>query len=273
MKKKNSRNISNEIKALWRGKPISNLMKTLISQNGRNISGKITVRRIGGGLKNRYRLIDYSRSLIGVPGVLLRLERDPNRNIFIALICYFNGLLSYIVAPKNLNEFKSVITSFSVANVKGDGNVSPLFLVPSGQFVYNIENRPFFGSQYSRAGGSYAQVIGSLGKFVVVKLNSGLVRLFYGSSLATYGVTSKIYLKKKNAGTNRLLGQRPSVRGVAMNPIDHPHGGGQGKTSGGRPSVSPWARFTKGGRTRKKVKKWWVLSDPTTNIRQKKKSK
>lgn len=251
--------ITNKLK--WRGKPVNNLMKALITRNGRNNTGRITVRHIGGGLKNRYRLVDYSRSLIGVPGIVLRIEKDPNRNILIALICYFNGLLSYIAAPKNLEEFKAVITSFSVTN-RGEGNVSPLFLVQSGQFVYNIENRPFFGSQYARAGGSYAQVIGSMGPFSVIKLNSGVVRLFYGSSLATCGVTSKISYSLKNAGTNRLLGIRPSVRGVAMNPIDHPHGGGQGKTSGGRPSVSPWARYTKGGRTRNKVKKWWVLRDP-----------
>jgi len=252
------------VRVLWRGKPINNLIKTLISKNGRNNKGCITVRHLGSGVKNSYRLVDYSRTIIGVPAIVLRVEKDPNRNVLVALICYFNGILSYIIAPKNLDEFKYVISSFVFRKKKKEGDALPLSLVSSGQFVYNIEHRPFFGSKYARSGGSYAQVIGNAGAFSVIKLNSGVVRLFYHNSMATFGVTINIFSEReKNAGTNRLLGYRPSVRGVAMNPIDHPHGGGQGKTSGGRPSVSPWAHYTKGGRTRKKIKKWWVLRDPT----------
>jgi len=251
------------VRVLWRGKPINNLIKSLISKNGRNNKGRITVRHLGSGVKNCYRLIDYSRTLMGIPAIVLRIEKDPNRNVLIALICYFNGILSYVIAPKILDEFKYIITSFSFRKTKKEGDALPLALVSSGQFVYNIENHPFVGSQYARSGGSYAQVIGNIGGFSVIKLNSGVVRLFYRNSIATFGVTSSIFPSLKNAGLNRLLGRRPSVRGVAMNPIDHPHGGGQGKTSGGRPSVSPWARYTKGGRTRKKVKKWWILRDPT----------
>lgn len=254
----------------WRGKPVTSLMKGLLSKNGRNVSGKITVRRLGGGLKNRYRFIDYSRSLVGVPAVVLRIEPDPNRNVFLALICYFNGLLSYITSPKNFKEFKTVITSFKFTKFKKEGNVLPINLVSSGQFVYNIENRPFFGSQYARAGGSYAQVIGNMGPFSVVKLTSGVIRLFYSNVLSTFGVTSKVPSSILDAGLNRLKGKRPSVRGVAMNPIDHPHGGGQGKTSGGRPSVSPWARYTKGGRTRNYIKRWWVLRDPKLEMKKSK---
>lgn len=257
---------NSEKKNLWRGKPVTNLIKSLVSKNGRNFSGRITVRRIGGGLKNRYRLVDFSRSLIGVPAVIIRLEKDPSRNVLLALVCYFNGLLSYILAPKNVSEWGSVLTSLRSLDAKSEGNFVPLNLIQSGQLVFNLENRPFFGSQYARASGSHAQVMGMMGPFSVIKLNSGVVRLFYSSAFATLGVTSKKSSFFFNAGSNRLLGKRPSVRGVAMNPIDHPHGGGQGKTSGGRPSVSPWARYTKGGRTRKKIKKWWVLRDPSFDV-------
>jgi len=259
--------VYNFINNLWRGKPINKLMLAKIRKSGRNFTGKITVRHLGGAaFKPQHRIIDWHGFLIDTPAIILKLEKDYNRNLFLFVLCYANGVLSYRPATRNLKEFNSVISSFSSDFSKKEGTRLPLFLLSSGQLVFNIEGVPFSGSIYSRASGVFSQFLGNVGLFSVLKLSSGVVRLFFSASMCTIGTPFlENFLskrsKKNKAGTFRLKGFRPAVRGVAMNPIDHPHGGGQGKTSGGRPSVSPWARYTKGLRTRKGKRKWYFLVD------------
>ncbi|MGN7661851.1 MAG: 50S ribosomal protein L2 [Anaplasma sp.] len=240
---------------LWRGKPEKSLVCGKTSSGGRNSHGVITVRHRGGGHKRLYRIVDFKRNKDGVPAVVQRLEYDPNRTAFLALVRYEDGELSYILAPDGL-KVSSVVTSGAGSDVL-PGNCMQLSSIPSGTFVHNIELRLGGGGIIARAAGSYAQVMSRDGAYVLLRLGSGEMRKVLASCKATVGVVSNLgnqNIKLGKAGRNRWLGFRPTVRGVAMNPVDHPHGGGEGKTSGGRNSVTPWGVPTKGKRTRKRGK-------------------
>lgn len=237
---------------LWKGKPEKTLTKGIKSCGGRNNLGRITTRHQGGGHKRRYRLIDFKRTKENMEGVVERIEYDPNRTAFIALIKYEDGELSYILAPQKLAVGNKVISGDKV-DIKF-GNCLPLKNIPVGTIIHNIEMKPGKGGQLSRSAGTYAQVAGRDGAYVQLKLSSGELRLVRSDCRATIGAVSNpdqknIVLSK--AGRKRWLGVRPTVRGVAMNPVDHPHGGGEGKTSGGRHPVTPWGKCTKGKKTRK----------------------
>ncbi|SKA11660.1 50S ribosomal protein L2 [Consotaella salsifontis] len=238
--------------ALWKGKPVKQLTEGLSSKGGRNNHGRITVRFQGGGHKRTYRFIDFKRRKFGVAGTVERLEYDPNRTAFIALIKYEDGELAYILAPQRLEPGDQVISGLSGVDVK-PGNAMPLSAIPVGTIIHNVEMKPEKGGQIARSAGSYAQLVGREQGMAMLRLNSGEQRLVPGSCLATIGAVSNpdhgnINIGK--AGRSRWLGRRPHVRGVAMNPVDHPHGGGEGRTSGGRNPVTPWGQPTKGKRTR-----------------------
>jgi len=241
---------------LYKGKPVKGLTEGLRKTGGRNNTGRITARRIGGGHKRRYRMIDFKRNAkFGVPAKVERLEYDPNRTAFIALIRYEDGELSYILAPQRLQVGDTVIADNRV-DVK-PGNTMPLASVPVGTIVHNVELKPGKGGQVARSAGSYVQLVGKDQGYAQLRLGSGEVRLVRGECLATIGAVSNSdhqNVKLGKAGRNRWLGKRPSVRGVAMNPVDHPHGGGEGRTSGGRHPVTPWGKPTKGKRTRSNKK-------------------
>lgn len=224
--------------------------------SGRNNKGKITVHHRGGGARLQYRVLDFVRAIFEVPAVVLNLEYDPNRTSFISLILYKNGILSYILATSSLKRGSILMTSYE--NIPAiSGNTSSLQNIALGSSIHNIELNFGKGGQLCRAAGCFGVLLSKnfLKKncFVIVRLQSKEEYIFFGKNLATVGISSNLnyYLKKlKKAGNSRHLGVRPHVRGVAMNPIDHPHGGGEGKTSGGRPSVSPWGKLTKGKPTR-----------------------
>ncbi|MGA0346467.1 MAG: 50S ribosomal protein L2 [Alphaproteobacteria bacterium] len=238
---------------LWSGKPIKSLTEGLNSKGGRNNAGRITVRHRGGGHKRRYRLIDFKRLKQGVSGTVERLEYDPNRSAFIALLRYEDGEQAYILAPQRLSAGDQVISGTRV-DVKL-GNAMPMENIPLGTIIHNIEMKPGRGGQIARSAGSYAQLIGKDAGFAQLRLSSGEVRMVPARCMATVGAVSNSDHKNQNmgkAGRSRWLGRRPSVRGVAMNPVDHPHGGGEGRTSGGRHPVSPWGVPTKGKKTRGK---------------------
>lgn len=237
---------------VWKGKPQKSLTVGKTKTGGRNNLGHITTRHIGGGHKQRYRLIDFKRNKFDVPATVERIEYDPNRTAFIALIKYEDGALSYILAPQRLKEGKTIVSGERV-DIR-PGNALPLKNIPVGTIVHNIEMKPGRGGQLARAAGSYAQLTGKDYGYALLKLRSGEVRLVRSECMATIGAVSNpdhqnIVIGK--AGRNRWKGVRPTVRGVAMNPVDHPHGGGEGKTSGGRHPVTPWGLPTKGKRTRK----------------------
>ncbi|MEL6111958.1 MAG: 50S ribosomal protein L2 [Pseudomonadota bacterium] len=237
---------------LWSGKPEKTLTEGLHSKAGRNNTGRITMRRRGGGAKKTYRKVDFKRRKFGVEAKVERLEYDPNRTAFIALVKYLDGELSYIIAPQRLAVGDRVIAGDKV-DVK-PGNAMPLKNIPVGTIIHNIEMKPEKGAQIARSAGTYAQLVGRDGNMAQVRLQSGEVRLIPGACMATIGAVSNADHMNQNlgkAGRNRHLGKRPSVRGVVMNPVDHPHGGGEGRTSGGRHPVSPWGKPTKGARTRK----------------------
>lgn len=237
---------------LWNGKPVKGLTAGLKSNGGRNNAGRITVRRRGGGHKRRYRIIDFKRRKADVEATVERLEYDPNRSAFIALITYTDGEVAYILAPQRLAPGDKVIAGERV-DVK-PGNAMPMENIPLGTIIHNIEMKPGRGGQLARAAGSYAQLIGQDAGFAQLRLSSGELRMVPARCMATIGSVSNSDHKNQNlgkAGRNRWLGKRPSVRGVAMNPVDHPHGGGEGRTSGGRHPVTPWGVPTKGKRTRK----------------------
>lgn len=241
---------------LHKGKPEKSLTVGLSKKGGRNNTGRITMRRKGGGAKRLYRIVDFKRTKFDVSATVLRLEYDPNRTAFIALIEYVDGEKSYIIAPQRISEGDTVISSLSGADIK-PGNAMPLRKIPVGTVIHNLEMKPRKGAQIARSAGGYAQLVGRDGGYAQVRLKSGEMRLIPDVCMATIGAVSNpdhgnINLGK--AGRNRWLGRRPSVRGVAMNPIDHPHGGGEGRTSGGRHPVTPWGKPTKGARTRKKNK-------------------
>lgn len=241
--------------ALYKGKPVKALTEGLTKSGGRNNTGRITSRRRGGGHKRSYRLIDFKRNKLDVSATVERIEYDPNRTAFIALIKYDDGELSYILAPQRLDVGDKVISS-KTADIK-PGNTIPLSSMPVGTIVHNVEMKPGKGGQIARSAGAYVQYVGRDQGYAIIRLNSGETRLVHGSCLATVGAVSNPDNSNTNmgkAGRNRWLGRRPSVRGVAMNPVDHPHGGGEGRTSGGRHPVTPWGKPTKGKRTRSKSK-------------------
>lgn len=237
--------------SLWKGKPVKGLTEGLSASGGRNNYGRVTARFIGGGHKRTYRVIDFKRRKFDVSATVERLEYDPNRTAFIALLRYDDGELSYIIAPQRLSPGDKVIAGQS-ADVK-PGNAMPLQSMPVGTIVHNVELKPGKGGQIARSAGSYAQLVGRDQGMAILRLNSGEQRLVHGSCFATVGAVSNpdhgnINLGK--AGRSRWLGRRPHNRGVTMNPVDHPHGGGEGRTSGGRHPVTPWGKPTKGKKTR-----------------------
>ena len=241
--------------ALWKGKPERTLTEGLYNKAGRNNNGRITARRRGGGHKRRYRVIDFKRLKYGVEAIVERLEYDPNRTAFIALIKYTDDQLSYILAPQRLSIGDKVISGEAV-DIK-PGNAMPMQSIPVGTIIHNIEMKTGKGGQIARSAGTYAQIIGKDQGYAQLRLSSGELRLVRSECMATIGAVSnpdQQNIKLGKAGRNRWLGKRPSVRGVAMNPIDHPHGGGEGRTSGGRHPVTPWGKPTKGKRTRSNKK-------------------
>ncbi|RZO68801.1 MAG: 50S ribosomal protein L2 [Parvularculaceae bacterium] len=237
---------------LWKGRPEKTLTEGLTSKGGRNNHGRITVRRRGGGAKKLYRRVDFKRRKFDVEAKVERIEYDPNRTAFIALIKYLDGELSYIIAPQRVQVGDKVISGEKV-DVK-PGNAMPLRSIPVGTIVHNVELKPNKGAQIARSAGAYAQLIGRDGPMAQLRLTSGEVRVVLGTCMATIGAVSNPDKMNENigkAGRARHKGKRPSVRGVVMNPVDHPHGGGEGRTSGGRHPVTPWGKPTKGARTRK----------------------
>jgi len=240
---------------LWKGKPERSLTEGLRGKGGRNNKGRVTARRRGGGHKRRYRVIDFKRLKFGVEGTVERLEYDPNRTAFIALVRYTDDDVAYIIAPQRLRAGDKVIAGSSV-DIK-PGNAMPMQNIPVGTIIHNIELKQGKGAQVARSAGTYAQIIGKDQGYVQLRLSSGELRLVRAECMATIGAVSnpdQQNIKLGKAGRNRWLGKRPSVRGVAMNPIDHPHGGGEGRTSGGRHPVTPWGKPTKGKRTRSNKK-------------------
>ena len=240
---------------LHKGRPEKSLTEGLTSKGGRNNLGRITMRRRGGGAKKLYRRIDFKRRKFDIEAKVERLEYDPNRTAFIALIKYLDGELAYVLAPQRLKVGDKIISGDRV-DVK-PGNAMPMRAMPVGTIVHNVEMKPGKGGQLARAAGAYAQLVGRDGAMVQVRMQSGEVRLVPGACMATVGaVSNPDHLNETigKAGRQRHKGVRPSVRGVAMNPVDHPHGGGEGRTSGGRHPVTPWGKPTKGARTRKNKK-------------------
>jgi large subunit ribosomal protein L2 len=245
---------------LWKGKPVKSLTEGLRSHGGRNNQGRITTRHQGGGHARRYRLVDFKRRKF-MEAKVERLEYDPNRTAFIALIIYKDGAQSYILAPQRLAK-GDVVISGAKADIK-PGNAMPIKNIPVGTIVHNVEMKPGKGGQIARSAGAYVQIVGRDTGVVQVKLNSGEVRTVPQECMATIGAVSNAdHLNESigKAGRNRWKGIRPSVRGVVMNPVDHPHGGGEGKSSGGRHPVTPWGKGTKGTKTRnnKRTDRWII---------------
>jgi len=237
-------------------KPEKSLTVALRRKGGRNNTGRITVRRRGGGHKRRYRIVDYKRDKFGIDGKIATIEYDPNRSAYISLVHYDDGEKRYILAPLDL-PIGSVITSGVKVPLK-IGNALILSNIPTGLFVHNVELVPGKGGQMVRTAGAYAQVMAHDHGYTTLKLPSGEVRLVSDQCMATIGQVGNRSFEQiisGKAGRSRWLGKRPKVRGVVMNPVDHPHGGGEGKTSGGRHPVSPWGTPTKGYKTRKKNKR------------------
>jgi large subunit ribosomal protein L2 len=229
--------------------------------SGRNLHGHVTVRGRGGGVKTRYVLVDFLRNIYNIPCIVRRFEKDANRSAFIMLVCYQTGVLSYFIAPKEIKIGFVIVSYLNWVTKLAIGMRMPLRFIPSGYFVHNVSFFPLGLGKLGRSAGTFCQVLKHVVKknkiFVELRLPSKEVRLFDARCFATIGVVSNMLhklMKLKKAGENRWLGRRPIVRGVAKNPVDHPHGGGQGKTSGGRCSVSPWSVLTKGFPTRKKNK-------------------
>lgn len=237
---------------LYKGKPVKALTEGLTKKGGRNNTGRITARRRGGGHKRTYRIIDFKRRKFGVPAVVERIEYDPNRSAFIALIKYEDGELSYILAPQRLNVGDKIESGENV-DIR-PGNAMPMKNIPVGTIIHNVEMKPGKGGQIARSAGTYVQLIGKDSGYAQLRLASGEQRMVRAECMATVGAVSNpdnANIKLGKAGRKRWLGKRPSVRGVAMNPVDHPHGGGEGRTSGGRHPVTPWGKPTKGARTRR----------------------
>lgn len=241
---------------LWKGDPVKALTEGLRKKGGRNNTGHITARRIGGGHKRRYRMIDFKRTKLDMPASVQRIEYDPNRTAFIALIQYSDGEQAYILAPQRLNVGDEVVSGTTGVDIK-PGNAMPMGSMPVGTIIHNVEMKPGKGGQMARSAGTYAQIIGKDQGYAQLRLSSGEIRMVRAECMATVGAVSNPDQQNINlgkAGRKRWLGKRPSVRGVAMNPVDHPHGGGEGRTSGGRHPVTPWGKPTKGKKTRSNKK-------------------
>jgi len=237
---------------LHKGKPHQALIEKKPSTGGRNNAGRITTRHQGGGHKQHYRLVDFKRDKDGIAGTVERLEYDPNRTAHIALVCYSDGERRYIIAPKGLKA-GDVIHSGDAAAIKV-GNTLPLRNVPVGSMVHCVEMKPGKGAQMARSAGASVQLIARDGQYATLRLRSGEMRKVLSDCRATLGEVSNSEHNLRSigkAGAMRWRGVRPTVRGVVMNPVDHPHGGGEGRTSGGRHPVSPWGTPTKGYKTRK----------------------
>ena len=237
--------------SLWKGGPVKALTEGKKKTGGRNNKGHVTSRGIAGGHKQSYRFIDFKRRQWDVEGIVERIEYDPNRTAFIALISYGEGDMKYIIAPQRLAVGDKVIAA-KKTDVK-PGNAMEIGQVPVGTIVHNVEMKPGKGGQIARSAGTYVQVVGRDRGMVIVRLNSGEQRYIHANCMATVGAVSNPDNANTNlakAGRNRWKGIRPLTRGVAKNPVDHPHGGGEGRTSGGRHPVTPWGKPTKGARTR-----------------------
>ena len=241
--------------ALWNGSSEKILTKKYISKGGRNNQGVITSRHRGGGHKKKYRLIDFKRNKKDMPAKVLRIEYDPIRTAYIALIEYEDKIKSYIIAPQKLKIGDTVVSGDKV-NVR-IGNAMPLKNIPVGTIIHNIEMKPGKGAQIARSAGTFVNLLAKDSGNAIIKVSSGETRLVNENCIATIGFVSnpnQKNIKLGSAGRKRWLGFRPKVRGVAMNPIDHPHGGGEGRTSGGRHPSTPWGKPTKGFKTRKNKK-------------------
>jgi large subunit ribosomal protein L2 len=237
---------------LHKGKPYAPLLEKKSKSGGRNNNGRITVRHIGGGHKQHYRVIDFKRTKDGIPAKVERLEYDPNRSANIALVLYADGERSYIIAPKGVKAGDAIQSGVD-APIK-PGNALPMRNMPVGSTVHCVELKPGKGAQIARSAGSYVQILARDGQYVTLRLRSGEVRKVESDCRATLGEVGNAEHMLRSlgkAGASRWRGVRPTVRGVAMNPVDHPHGGGEGRTSGGRHPVSPWGKPTKGAKTRK----------------------
>lgn len=242
-----------DFSSLAKKKPEKRLVKGNPNKAGRNHHGRITVRRRGGGHKRRYRMVDFRRDKDGVPGRVAAIEYDPNRSARIALVVHADGEKRYIIAPSNL-EVGDVVASGGGAEFE-KGNCLPLSRIPLGAVVHNVELTPGKGGQLARSAGSGCQLLAKEGRYAVLRLPSGEMRRVLVECRATIGAVGNedhVNISLGKAGRSRWLGRRPKVRGVVMNPVDHPHGGGEGRTSGGRHPVTPWGVPTKGHRTRKK---------------------
>jgi large subunit ribosomal protein L2 len=243
----------NTFEELTSDEPLKKLVISKKGSGGRNNNGRITSRRRGGGHKNLYRVIDFKRDKLNITAKVESIEYDPNRSSNIALLCYKDGERRYILAPNGLRVGNTVLSGENTP-IKV-GNSMPLKNIPSGTFVHNIELKPKKGGQIVRGAGTAAQIMAKEGKYVTLKMPSSEVRLVLGECYATIGEVGNIdheNISLGKAGRNRWLGRRPKVRGVAMNPVDHPMGGGEGKSSGGRHPCTPWGKPTKGFKTRKK---------------------
>ncbi len=237
---------------LYKGKPVKSLTEGLSASGGRNNAGRITVRFRGGGHKRTYRLVDFKRRKREMTATVDRIEYDPNRTAFIALLKYEDGELAYILAPQRLAVGDTVVAG-AQADVK-PGNAMPLSAMPVGTIVHNVEMKPGKGGQIARSAGTYAQIVGRDQGYAILRLNSGEQRRVLGTCFATVGAVSNpdhANINLGKAGRSRWLGRKPHNRGVTMNPVDHPHGGGEGRTSGGRHPVTPWGKPTKGKKTRR----------------------
>ena len=237
---------------LWKGKPVKKLTEGKSSSGGRNNRGRTTVWWRGGGHKQSYRLVDFKRRKFDVPATVERLEYDPNRTAFIALLRYEDGEQAYILAPQRLAVGDSVVSGERV-DIK-PGNAMPMKNIPIGSIIHNVELKPAKGGQLARSAGTYVQLVGRDAGLALLRLASGEVRMVSAECMATIGAVSNPDNSNQTlakAGRTRWLGKRPLTRGVAKNPVDHPHGGGEGRTSGGRHPVTPWGKGTKGNRTRK----------------------
>jgi len=237
---------------LYKGRPVKALVEGKSNTGGRNNHGRITTRHHGGGHKQLLRTVDFKRRKFDVPAKVERLEYDPGRSAFIALLKYQDGEVAYVLAPQRLRVGDTIVAGERVDILPG--NAMPMRNIPVGTIIHNIEMRVGKGGQIARSAGTYAQLIGKDAGYALLKLNSGEQRMVRGECMATIGAVSNPDRKNQKigkAGRTRWLGVRPSVRGTAMNPVDHPHGGGEGRTKGGRHPVTPWGKPTKGKPTRK----------------------